>query len=134
MKILPFLLPVLTGRGSVIPRKVSRALGVSMWMYDLTGGARIGKLHERISAEEALAHMPTLPADKLAASYLDDDATVDDARLTLTLARTAAIDHGAVAVNGVELVLGIDKTADGRVQGARVRATARRSACAARPW
>ena len=121
VKILPFLLPVLTGRGSVIPRKVSRALGVSMWMYDLTGGARIGKLHERISAEEALAHMPTLPADKLAASYLYYDATVDDARLTLTLARTAAIDHGAVAVNGVELV-GIDKTADGRVQGARVRA------------
>jgi glycerol-3-phosphate dehydrogenase len=107
--------------------------GISMWMYDLTGGARIGKLHERISAEEALAHMPTLPADKLASSYLYYDATVDDARLTLTLARTAAIDHGAVAVNGVELV-GIDKTADGRVQGARSGPTARRSACAARPW
>ena len=91
VKILPFLLPILTGAGSVIPRKVSRALGASMWMYDLTGGARIGKLHERISAAEALAHMPTLPADKLAASYLYYDATVDDTRLTLTLARTAAM-------------------------------------------
>jgi glycerol-3-phosphate dehydrogenase len=121
VRILPFLLPILTGRGSVIPKKVSRALGASMWMYDLTGGARIGKLHQRISPEEALAHMPTLPADKLAASYLYYDSTVDDARLTLTVARTAAIDFGAVAVNGVRLV-GLDKDAEGRVRGARVEA------------
>ena len=51
---------------------------------------RIGKLHKRIVKEEALAHMPTLPADQLAASYLYYDAQADDARLTLTLARTAA--------------------------------------------
>ncbi len=124
VKLLPFLLPVLTGRGSVIPKKLSRALGASMWLYDLSGGARIGKLHERISAEETLEHMPTLPADKLAASYLYYDATVDDARLTLTLARTAAIEFGAVAVNGVSLV-GIDKDADGRIQGATVTADGR---------
>ena len=121
VKILPFLLPVLTGRGSVIPKKLSRALGMTMWMYDLTGGARVGKLHDRISAEEALAHMPTLPADKLASSYLYYDATVDDARLTLTVARTAAIDCGAVVVNGASLV-GLDKDAQGRVRGARVLA------------
>ncbi|QXC62337.1 glycerol-3-phosphate dehydrogenase/oxidase [Aquihabitans sp. G128] len=121
VKLLPFLLPVLTGKGSVIPKKLSRALGISMWMYDLTGGARIGKLHERISAEETLAHMPTLPEDKLAASYLYYDATVDDARLTLTVARTAAIEFGAVAANGVSLV-GIDKDAKGQVQGATVLA------------
>ncbi len=124
VKILPFLLPILTGRGSVIPKKISRALGLSMWLYDLTGGARIGKLHDRISPEEALAHMPTLPRDKLAASYLYYDATVDDARLTLALARTAAIDHGAVAVNGVTLT-GLDKGTDGRVRSARVTADGR---------
>ena len=121
VKILPFLLPVFTGSGGVIPRKVSRALGASMWLYDVTGGARIGKIHDRLSAEEALRHMPTLPADKLAASYLYYDATVDDARLTLTLARTAAIDYGAVAVNGASLV-GLDKASDGSVRGAVVRA------------
>ncbi len=121
VKILPFLLPVFSGKGGVIPKKVSRALGVSMWMYDLSGGARIGKIHERLSPAEALAHMPTLPAEKLASSYLYYDATVDDARLTLTLARTAAIDHGAVAVNGAALV-SLDKDADGRIQGAVVRA------------
>ncbi|MCU1499568.1 MAG: glycerol-3-phosphate dehydrogenase [Acidimicrobiales bacterium] len=124
VKLLPFLLPVLTGRGSVIPKKLARALGMTMWMYDLTGGARIGKLHERISAEDTLAHMPTLPAEKLAASYLYYDATVDDARLTLTVARTAAIEFGAVAANGVSLV-GLDKDAEGRVQGATVVADGR---------
>ena len=121
VKMLAFLLPVLTGRGSVIPKKLSRALGLSMWMYDLTGGARIGKLHERISAEQTLEHMPTLPAEKLAASYLYYDATVDDARLTLAVARTAAIEFGAVVANGVSLV-GIEKDADGSVCGARVLA------------
>ena len=65
-----------------------------MWMYDLTGGLRIGKLHKRVSKDEALAYMPTLPADRLAASYVYYDAQADDARLTLTIARTAA-DYGA---------------------------------------
>ncbi len=124
VKLLPFLLPVLTGRGSVIPKKLARALGATMWMYDLTGGARIGRLHERISAEETLAHMPTLPAEKLAASYLYYDATVDDARLTLTVARTAAVEFGAVAVNRTSLV-GLVKDADGRITGARVEADGR---------
>lgn len=124
VKLLPFLLPVLTGRGSVIPPKLSRALGATMWLYDLTGGARIGKFHERISAEETLAHMPTLPEDKVAASYLYYDATVDDARLTLTVARTAAIEFGAVAVNGVALT-GIQKGRDGKVASATVEADGR---------
>jgi glycerol-3-phosphate dehydrogenase len=124
VKLLPFLLPVMSGRGSVIPKKLARALGMSMWMYDLTGGARIGKLHERLTPEQALAHMPTLPTDRVASSYLYYDATVDDARLTLTVARTAVLDHGAVAVNGAYLV-GIDKDAAGRVRGATVEADGR---------
>lgn len=119
VKMLPFLLPVFSGKGGVIPKKLSRALGMSMWLYDLTGGFRIGKLHERLSAEQALAHMPTLPAEKIAASYLYYDATVDDARLTLTVARTAAIEFGAVAVNGAALT-GLAKDGAGRVQAATV--------------
>jgi glycerol-3-phosphate dehydrogenase len=119
VKLLPFLLPIFSGSGGVINKKLARALGLSMWMYDLTGGARIGKFHERLSADEALAHMPTLPKDKIAASYLYYDATVDDARLSLTVARTAAIEFGAVAVNGTALT-GISKDAQGRVSGATV--------------
>ena len=120
VKVLPFLLPVF-GKGGVIPRKLSRALGSAMWMYDLTGGARIGKLHKRISADEALAHMPTLPRERLAASYLYYDARADDARLTLTLARTAAIDFGAAAVNRAKVVA-IRKDTAGRAIGATIEA------------
>src|SRR4051812_20124244 len=62
VKILPFLIPMFTGKDGVLNPKLSRALGSAMWMYDLTGGARIGKIHQRISVDEAMAHMPTLPA------------------------------------------------------------------------
>lgn len=121
VKLLPFLLPVFQGKGGVINKKLARALGTSMWMYDLTGGARIGKFHERLSPEEAWAHMPTLPKEKLASSYLYHDATVDDSRLCVTVARTAAIEFGAVAVNGASLT-GIEKGPDGKVRGATVTA------------
>lgn len=119
VKLLPFLLPVMTGRGSVIPKKLSRALGMSMWLYDLTGGARIGKLHERLSADQALRHMPTLPEDRVAASYLYYDATVDDSRLTLAIIRTAAIDFGAVAINGARFEA-LEKNRHGEVEAATV--------------
>ena len=60
VKILPFLLPIFK-RDGLINRRVARALGSAMWMYDLTGGWRIGKLHKRLDVDEAHAHMPTLP-------------------------------------------------------------------------
>ncbi|MFN8039211.1 MAG: glycerol-3-phosphate dehydrogenase/oxidase [Acidimicrobiales bacterium] len=123
VKVLPFLLPIFSKDG-FIPPKLARALGSAMWTYDLTGGARIGKLHKRISADEAVAYMPTLPRDRLAASYLYYDAQADDARLTLTVARTAAIEHGAVVVNGCEVV-GLHKDARGMADGATVRADGR---------
>jgi glycerol-3-phosphate dehydrogenase len=116
VRVLPFLLPVLTGRDGVVPPKLARALGSAMWAYDLTGGARIGKLHKRLSAEQTLAHVPTLRPDRLASSYLYYDARTDDARLTLALARTAALDHGAVAANGTRVV-GVRKGPDGRATG-----------------
>ena len=43
-------------------------------MYDLTG-ARIGKLHQRLKVDEAVAHMPTLlPCDRLAGALPLADA------------------------------------------------------------
>lgn len=121
--ILPFLIPIFSKDG-LINRKLARAMGSAMWMYDLTGGARIGKLHKRLSTDEAMAHMPSLPRDRLAGAYLYYDARADDARLTLALARTAAIDHGAAVANGVALV-GLEKDAAGRITGATVRAAGR---------
>jgi glycerol-3-phosphate dehydrogenase len=103
VRILPFLIPLFSKDGLINP-KVARALGSAMWMYDLTGGARIGKLHQRLKKAEAVEHMPTLPEDRLAGAYLYFDAAADDARLTLALARTAAIDHGAVVANHARVV------------------------------
>src|SRR5690242_9355941 len=98
VRLLPFLIPLFSKDG-LINAEVARALGPAMWMYDLTGGARIGKLHKRLKKDRAVEHMPTLPVERLAAAYLYYDAAADDARLTLTIARTAALDHGAVVVN-----------------------------------
>jgi glycerol-3-phosphate dehydrogenase len=116
--LLPFLVPIL-GRDGLIDARVARALGSAMWMYDLTGGARIGKLHQRLSVDEVVAHMPTLPADRLAAGYLYFDATADDVALTLAVLRTAALDHGAVVVNHAA-VRGFVRGVDGQVAGATV--------------
>jgi glycerol-3-phosphate dehydrogenase len=120
VRVMPFLIPMF-GTGGVIHPKLEKALGSAMWMYDLTGGARIGKLHQRISKDETLAHMPTLPADRVGASYLYYDAQADDARLTLTIARTAAELHGAVCVNHAPVVQVVHQ--GGRATGAIVEDT-----------
>jgi glycerol-3-phosphate dehydrogenase len=117
VRVLPFLLPVFT-RDGLLPRRLARLLGTTMWAYDLTGGVRIGKLHQRISKDKALEYMPTLHAENVAASYVYYDAQTDDARLTLGVARTAA-DYGAAIANYARLV-DFDKDGDGHVRAARV--------------
>ena len=118
VKVLPFMIPILTKDG-VVSRKIARAMGSAMWMYDLTGGLRIGKFHKRLKKDAAFAHLPTMPKERLASAYLYFDATVDDARLCLTVARTAA-NHGAVVVNRCRIVE-LTKT-DGAATGAVVDA------------
>ncbi len=118
VRMLPFMIPVLTKDG-VVSRKIARALGSALWMYDLTGGWRVGKLHRRLRAKTALAHMPTMNSEKLSAAYLYFDAEVDDARLTLSLVRTA-VARGAVAANYCA-VSALHKDATGAVVGASVR-------------
>jgi glycerol-3-phosphate dehydrogenase len=94
---LPFLIP-LFGKSGAVNKTVAKAYRTALWLYDVTGGLRIGKRHKRVSKEEALRHLPTLNTDLLAAAFLYYDAQADDARLTLALVRTAA-DHGAVVAN-----------------------------------
>jgi glycerol-3-phosphate dehydrogenase len=94
---LPFLIP-LFGRDGVVVKTVTKAYSTALWVYDVTGGIRIGKRHKRVGAAETLAHFPALQADRLAAAFLYWDAQTDDARLTLALARTAAA-HGATLAN-----------------------------------
>ncbi len=122
VRVLPFMIPVLTKHG-VVSRKIARAFGSALWMYDLTGGWRIGRFHRRIGAEAAMGHLPTMPRQRVAAAYLYYDATADDARLCLTVARTAA-NRGAAVVNRAELT-GVRRDASGRIEGAVVRTDGR---------
>jgi glycerol-3-phosphate dehydrogenase len=119
VRVLPFLIPILT-RDGVVNAKIARALGTAMWGYDLTGGLRIGKRHKRVSATEALGYLPTMPAERLASAYLYYDARADDARLCLTVARTAAA-HGAAVAN-YAAVTGLRKDTGGTVTGVTVEA------------
>ena len=75
---------------------------------------------ERSTKDEALAHLPTLDTDHLVAGFLYFDARADDARLTLTIARTAAFEFGAVIANYTPVVR-LTTGADGSVNGVVVR-------------
>ncbi len=120
VRLLPFLIPVTSGKGGTVNRKTGWALGKAMWLYDLTGGARIGKFHKKISAAETLRHFPTMPSDTLSYGYVYYDATVDDARLCLAVAQTAAA-HGAVVANYTSVV-GLLHNQAGQLDGVTVRA------------
>jgi len=123
VKVLPFLIPILSSKG-VVNRKLARAMGTAMWMYDLTGGLRIGKMHKRVSKKRALELFPTLPAEKLMPSYLYYDAEADDARLVVSVARTAALRFGATIVNRTDVV-SLHKDVNGKVNGVVVTADGR---------
>lgn len=117
VRVLPFLIP-LFGKDGAVNKTVAKTYSIALWLYDITGGVRIGKRHKRIKVQDALAHMPTLRGDRLVAGFLYYDAQADDARLTLTILRTA-VDHGAVAAN-YSPVAGLLRDENGRVQGARL--------------
>src|SRR5881275_786005 len=113
VKPLPFLIPLYGGK------TIAKALNSALWMYDLTGGVRIGKRHHRISVDDTIGHMPTLRREGLAAGFEYYDAQADDARLTLGIVRTAVLDHGAVAANYAGIT-DLMKDDGGQVVGARI--------------
>jgi glycerol-3-phosphate dehydrogenase len=115
---LPFLIP-LFGRQGVVNASVARIYRTALWLYDLTGGIRIGRRHERMSKAQILDHMPTLRTDQLVEGFLYWDARTDDARLTLAVLRTAVLEHRAVAANHAA-VTALVNGPGGRVAGARV--------------
>ncbi|MFC6885847.1 glycerol-3-phosphate dehydrogenase/oxidase [Actinomadura yumaensis] len=113
---LPFVFPVLSQDGVLDPRVVKAFEGL-LWTYDLAGGWRIGRLHQRLTVPEVLVRAPRLRADRLTGGLLYYDSRTDDARLTLTLARTAA-HFGATVLNGAAC-RGLIRER-GRVRGATV--------------
>jgi glycerol-3-phosphate dehydrogenase len=115
---LPFLIP-LFGVDGVVAKAVARGYRSALWLYDATGGVRIGKRHQRLTKDEMVADVPSLDVDRLVAGFRYWDARGDDARLALALARTAALRFGAVVATRAE-VTGITHDADGRASGVRV--------------
>src|SRR5512146_2754017 len=114
---VPFLYPLY--------RKVVERpdVGAGLVIYDaMEGTRRPVPYHRHLTTRGALRRAPALRPDRLAGAMVYYDAQVDDARHTLTVARTAAA-HGAVVVtraSAVELLRGVGGTAQGDSRGARV--------------
>jgi glycerol-3-phosphate dehydrogenase len=113
VKPVPFFLPVYKGGPD---SQLKLKLGLTA--YDLlTGFGGIGR-HTTLSRKDMLEAEPLLRRDGLRGGFSYFDCVADDARLTLTIVRSAA-KSGAIAVNYVEAIaLGQE---EGRVTGARFR-------------
>jgi glycerol-3-phosphate dehydrogenase len=116
---LPFLIP-LFGSNGVASKALVRGYATALRIYDLTGGWRIGKRFRKLTRGEALEYFPSLNDERLVAGFLYFDARGDDARVALTLARSAALDFDTDAANYVRAV-DIVHGPQGRVSGVLCR-------------
>lgn len=99
---LPFLFPIMEREG-VFDSRLAKAFEGLLWTYDLAGGWREGILHQKLTKAEVIAHCPTFKDEYLKGGLMYFDARVDDARLTLTLVRSAAF-FGATVLNHSKVV------------------------------
>lgn len=111
---LPFLFPVYRG-GDV----GMLGLFAGMWLYDGLSLFRGLPRHRMLGRSATRAREPRLTAAGLQGGAVYHDAQVDDARLTLAVAR-AAHEAGARTASYARVV-GFLKGRDGRISGARVR-------------
>jgi glycerol-3-phosphate dehydrogenase len=114
---VPFLFPLYK---KVVERPY---VGAGLVLYDaMEGVKRPVPYHRHLTTRGALRRVPSLRPERLAGAMVYYDAQVDDARYTMTVARTAA-RHGALVVTrACALSLLRDGDGDGAaVTGARVR-------------
>jgi glycerol-3-phosphate dehydrogenase len=108
---VPFLFP--------LARSWERAyIGAGVLLYDTLGGAGAVPRHRHLSRRKALELAPALRPDALVGAIQYYDAQVDDARHTVTLARTAAL-YGAAMASSARVV-GFLREGE-QVAGVRVR-------------
>ncbi|WP_069159604.1 glycerol-3-phosphate dehydrogenase [Nocardia altamirensis] len=72
-------------------------IGAGVALYDTLGGARAVPMHRHLTRTRALELTPALREDAMTGAIRYYDAQVDDARHTMTIARTAA-QHGATVL------------------------------------
>jgi glycerol-3-phosphate dehydrogenase len=111
---LSFLFPVHRGIG---PGRLK--LGAGMWLYDLLSLFRGVGRHRMLGRDAALEREPAMRTEGLRGGAIYFDAHVDDARLTIAVAR-AAHQGGAAALPYVRIV-GFSRDSAGRVTGAHLR-------------
>ncbi|WP_433193733.1 glycerol-3-phosphate dehydrogenase [Nocardia sp. CA-107356] len=92
-------------------------IGAGVALYDTIGGARALPMHRHLSHTRAMALAPALRDDAMIGAIRYFDAQVDDARHTMTIARTAA-QHGAAVLTRTK-VTGLLRDGE-RVIGAHV--------------
>ena len=114
VKPLPFLYP-LTHRVWERPY-----VAAGIFLYDTMGGAKSVPGQQHVTRSGALRVAPALKRDSLIGGIRYYDTVVDDARHSLTVARTAA-NYGAVVRTSTQVV-GLLRDAD-RIMGVRVRDT-----------
>jgi glycerol-3-phosphate dehydrogenase len=93
-------------------------VGAGVGLYDTMGGSGAVPRHRHLSHRRALKMAPALRGDAFVGAIQYFDAQVDDARFTMTLARTAA-GYGAMVVSRARAT-GFIREGE-RVTGARVR-------------
>jgi glycerol-3-phosphate dehydrogenase len=120
-KLAPHLVKPISFMYPLYKKVVERPyVGAGLVLYDsMEGTRRPVPRHKHMTARSALKRAPALSPDRLAGAMLYYDAQVDDARHTLTVARTAAANSTVVATR--VSATGLVRSADGRVTGARVR-------------
>ena len=112
VKPVPFLYPL---KGFAWERPY---VGAGLALYDNLGGANVLPRSKHLSRRGARSICPGLRSDALVGAIQYWDAQADDARHTLTVARTAA-RYGAIVRTSTEVV---DMVRDGgRVVGAHIR-------------
>ncbi|WP_063040637.1 glycerol-3-phosphate dehydrogenase [Nocardia pseudovaccinii] len=92
-------------------------IGAGVALYDTIGGARALPMHRHLSHTRAMELVPALRDDAMIGAIRYFDAQVDDARHTMTIARTAA-QHGATVLTRTK-VTGLLRDGE-RVIGAHV--------------
>jgi glycerol-3-phosphate dehydrogenase len=93
-------------------------VGSGIFLYDRMGGSRALTAHRHLTRQGLRKLLPALKADAFVGGIQYWDGQVDDARHTLTVARTAA-QYGAVTATSAR-VTGLLREAD-RVVGVKVR-------------
>jgi glycerol-3-phosphate dehydrogenase len=97
--------------------KAPLALRAGLLAYDLLGGiGRPGSRHRSVGAEALLASIPTLRHEGLEGGFVYSDAQTDDARLVVSLVKTAVGRYDATAVNQMQVESIVEHDGRFRVQ------------------